>query len=65
MALHTRHTECSIEIWCPWAQEYGFTNVFGGLHFCQFCGSTDHDPDGPTGAVRGDVGGAYFEANLR
>lgn len=41
--LGAQFTEETKEVWCTWADAPAFTNENGGVHFCQFCGSTEHE----------------------
>lgn len=45
--MHMAVTETTTEVWCPLAEDYAFTNYFDGTHFCQYCGSVNHDPQPP------------------
>lgn len=41
--LGAAFTPETIEVYCDWADKPAFTNFDGARHFCQFCGSTDHE----------------------
>lgn len=30
-------------VFCDWSNQFAYTNVFDGTHFCCYCGSTEHD----------------------
>lgn len=46
--LGAAFTEETTEVWCDCANSEAATNFDGRSHFCQFCGSTEHEELGPS-----------------